>query len=79
MAPFMSALVMASSMLFDAVCQPNCQPLWSYATGDTINSSPAVANGIVYVGSDDHSLYAFDASCQKKLSTPVELCHWRYD
>jgi outer membrane protein assembly factor BamB len=25
-------------------------------------SSPAVANGIVYVGSDDHNLYAFDAT-----------------
>jgi outer membrane protein assembly factor BamB len=26
-----------------------------------INSSPTVANGVVYIGSDDHNLYAFDA------------------
>lgn len=29
------------------------------ATGSYIGSSPAVANGIVYVGSFDHKLYAF--------------------
>ena len=33
------------------------QPVWSAATGGQINSSPAVANGIVYIGSD--KLYAF--------------------
>ncbi len=36
------------------------QPLWSAATGGSIESSPAVANGVVYVGSDDGSLHAFD-------------------
>ena len=35
---------------------------WKYATGNGINSSPAVANGMVYVGSLDHSLYALAAS-----------------
>jgi outer membrane protein assembly factor BamB len=33
--------------------------LWSYATGGAIRSSPAVANGMVYVGSEDGRLYAF--------------------
>ena len=32
---------------------------WSYATGNEIESSPALANGVVYVGSGDHTLYAF--------------------
>jgi len=32
---------------------------WSYATGDFVRSSPAVANGVVYVGSDDGNVYAF--------------------
>jgi hypothetical protein len=32
---------------------------WSYTTGSSINSSPAIANGVVYVGSDDGKLYAF--------------------
>jgi outer membrane protein assembly factor BamB len=31
--------------------------VWSYPTGDFV-SSPSVANGIVYVGSADHNLYA---------------------
>ena len=38
--------------------------LWSFTTGDGITSSPVVAGGIVYVGSGDHNLYAFDASCR---------------
>ena len=36
-------------------------PLWVGQTGNVIASSPAVANGAVYVGSDDGKLYAFDA------------------
>jgi outer membrane protein assembly factor BamB len=35
--------------------------LWSYNVGDTVWSSPAVANGTVYFGSDDHNLYALDS------------------
>src|SRR5439155_1674875 len=34
---------------------------WIAATGGSIESSPAVANGVVYVGSGDKELYAFDA------------------
>lgn len=34
---------------------------WRFVTGGVVSSSPAVANGIVYVGSDDKNLYAFDA------------------
>jgi outer membrane protein assembly factor BamB len=36
--------------------------MWSHKTGDVIPSSPAVGNGIAYVGSDDHNLYAFDVA-----------------
>ena len=36
--------------------------LWKYATEDGVYSSPAVANGVVYVGSDDDNLYALNAS-----------------
>ncbi len=39
---------------------------WSHQTGLFIRSSPVVANGLVYVGSDDHSLYALDASTGQK-------------
>ena len=36
---------------------------WSYTTGDGSSSSPAVANGVVYVGSAiDDNVYALKAS-----------------
>jgi outer membrane protein assembly factor BamB len=44
---------------------------WSYRTGGYITSSPAVANGMVYVGSEDHNLYALDAASGHK--------HWSYE
>ncbi|AZQ71347.1 serine/threonine-protein kinase [Streptomyces luteoverticillatus] len=34
---------------------------WSFATGSGVDSSPSVAEGIVYVGSNDGKLYAVDA------------------
>ena len=33
--------------------------LWSFTTGSAVASSPAVANGVVYVGSYDSRVYAF--------------------
>lgn len=39
-----------------------CYPLWWGTTGNEVRSSPAVADGIVYVGSLDGKLYAFDAA-----------------
>ena len=41
--------------------------LWSYATRDYVNSSPAVANGVVYVGSVDHKVYALNARTGARL------------
>ena len=41
--------------------------LWSYTTGGRVNSSPAVANGVVYVGSLDNNVYALNASTGAKL------------
>ena len=51
---------------FENVLSPNTvgslELKWSYTTGGGVESSPAVANGVVYVGSDDGNLYALDAS-----------------
>ena len=33
---------------------------WRYETGVGVESSPAVVDGVVYVGSDDGYLYALD-------------------
>jgi eukaryotic-like serine/threonine-protein kinase len=44
---------------------------WTTATGGFVDSSPTVANGMIYVGSDDHLLYAFKASCGNASCAPV--------
>jgi outer membrane protein assembly factor BamB len=36
--------------------------LWTYTTGGAVESSPAVADGKVYVGSWDHNIYCLDAA-----------------
>jgi outer membrane protein assembly factor BamB len=36
-------------------------PDWSYTTGSLVDSSPIIYNGVVYAGSYDHKLYAFNA------------------
>ncbi len=41
--------------------------LWSFATRGEVESSPAVANGVVYVGSDDDNVYALNAGTGAKL------------
>jgi outer membrane protein assembly factor BamB len=51
-----------------------CKPLWTAATGAGIDSSPAVANGVVYVGSEDHDLYAFDAAGSTGCSGTPKTC-----
>ena len=55
-------------------CTPaaDCPPLWRGQTGAGIASSPAVAGGVVYAGSGDHSLYAFSASgCGAAMCAPL--------
>lgn len=42
------------------------QEKWSYQPGGYIYASPAVVNGVVYVGSQDHSLYALDGLTGEK-------------
>src|SRR5439155_1646649 len=48
---------------------------WHGATGDVVRSSPAVANGVVYVGSFDDNLYAFPASCGTGNASCTPLWH----
>jgi outer membrane protein assembly factor BamB/tetratricopeptide (TPR) repeat protein len=44
---------------------------WQFDTSDEVYSSPAVADGTVYVGSRDESLYAVDAATDTK--------QWQFD
>jgi outer membrane protein assembly factor BamB len=40
---------------------------WSFHTGNSVTSSPAEVNGVVYVGSDDGHVYALKAATGAKL------------
>ena len=52
-----------------------CAPLWTAATGSEIEATPAVVNGVVYVGAIDGTLFGFDAAGSTGCSgTPVKTC-----
>jgi outer membrane protein assembly factor BamB len=51
-----------SENLIDPATVSDLEEAWHGITGSDVLSSPAVMNGVVYVGSDDHNLYAFPAS-----------------
>ena len=56
----------------DGCGQDTCQPLWSGATENDIQSSPTVMNNTVYIGSEDHKLYAFAAKgCGQSDCAPL--------
>ena len=40
---------------------------WSFATGGGVTSSPAVAGGVAYIGSNDHNVYALNAATGAKI------------
>ena len=51
-----------------------CAPLWTAATGGAVFSSPAVAGGVVYVGSLDDKLYAFDRTASPTARGSPKTC-----
>jgi len=59
----------ASNCTGTAYVKRVCSPLWVANTGNQAGSSPAVANGIVYIGAADGKLYAFDATTGNPLWT----------
>jgi outer membrane protein assembly factor BamB len=46
---------------------PGGKPAWSFATRARVESSPAIASGRVYVGSNDGRLYVLDVNTGTKL------------
>src|SRR5581483_10804918 len=53
----------AHSGIYDAAGAPRSGALkWEFKTRSAVMSSPAVVAGVVYVGGNDHSLYALDAN-----------------
>jgi outer membrane protein assembly factor BamB len=51
-----------------------CSPVWSYEVGTTVNSSPAIANGLVFIGNAINALFAFDAKGQTDCSGTPTTC-----
>jgi outer membrane protein assembly factor BamB len=55
-----------------------CVPLWTASLGNqgghNIFSSPTVANGVVYIGSNDNRLYAFDAAGTTNCAGSPKTC-----
>jgi hypothetical protein len=49
--------------------QPPGTALWTFPTGNHVESDPAAAGGVVYAGSEDHNVYAIRASDGAKLWT----------
>ena len=41
--------------------------IWEFMTGDIVDSSPIVANGIVYIGSNDHLVSLLNANTGTKI------------
>ncbi|MET9916834.1 serine/threonine-protein kinase [Streptomyces sp. NPDC006435] len=42
------------------------QKIWSFHTGEKVQTKPTVANGVVYFGSNNRNLYALDAATGKQ-------------
>ena len=63
--------------IYDATGVPRFNQIkWTFHTGGRVISSPAVSNGIIYVGSTDGNLYAVDleSGAQKwKFETKVRV------
>jgi hypothetical protein len=53
--------------------------MWTGRVGTWTSSSPAVANGVVYIGSNDNNLYAFAAGCRSDGGSCTPLWTWRGD
>jgi outer membrane protein assembly factor BamB len=45
--------------------------MWEYATGGQVASTPAVADGLLFVGSTDKNVYALDNADGKSRCSPV--------
>jgi serine/threonine protein kinase len=53
------------------ILRPPLKQTWSFQLQGAVDGSPIIHNGMVYVGSRNHYLYALDAQSQREL--------WRYN
>ena len=50
-----------------SVNRHNFSLLWNYTAGRDVLSSPAIANDVLYIGSNDHNTYALNATNGNKI------------
>jgi eukaryotic-like serine/threonine-protein kinase len=58
---------MPSNIIMYPANVPELRLYWIFASGDAITSSPVVADGVVYIGSRDHNVYALAARTGEEL------------
>src|SRR5436309_3345710 len=63
-----------SAALINASNVTTLLPAWTFLTGDAVSASPAIVDGIVYVGAWDGFFYALDAS----TSSPSGAMIWKF-
>ena len=63
------AYVGSQDRTFYALDAATGDKIWSYETGDAIDSYAAVASGVVYIGSEDDYVYALDTKTGDKIWT----------
>ena len=60
-------MVAISILLSCAGCSGGGEKVWEFQTGLFVESSPAVSEGYVYVGSDDNKVYCLNAANGEKV------------
>jgi len=63
-----------SAALINASNVTTLLPAWTFLTGDAVSASPAIVNGVVYVGAWDGFFYALDAN----TSSPSGAMIWKF-
>jgi len=50
-----------------SIAPDNNETLWMYKTNGFVFGSPAIADGVVFIGSEDQNVYALDAATGRKI------------
>jgi outer membrane protein assembly factor BamB len=56
-----------SGIYDDGGIRPNNIKKWDFSTGSYVDSSPAIIDGVIYVGSNDGKLYALNSDTGEKI------------
>ena len=71
-------VISSATQNLEARSQTDGSLLWTAALGSTTSSSPALADKILYVATDDHKLRAFDATGASNCAGTPKVCTPRW-